>query len=94
MFSVYILHSQKTDRFYIGQTDNLSNRFDQHNSPENPNSTKKGQPWVLYLSIDCQSRLQALRIERYIKKMKSRKYIETLKAFPEKVEAVKRAHDC
>ncbi|MFM6935987.1 MAG: GIY-YIG nuclease family protein, partial [Flavobacteriales bacterium] len=30
MFYVYILYSQKLNRFYTGTTNNLENRIDQH----------------------------------------------------------------
>jgi putative endonuclease len=94
MFSVYILYSKKLEKYYIGQTNDLNKRIEQHNSLDNSSSTKKGQPWTLFINIDCESRLQAIRIERYIKKMKSRIYIETLKKFPEKIENILLAHKC
>ena len=34
MFFVYVLQSQKTGRFYIGQTDNFLIRFGQHMAGE------------------------------------------------------------
>ena len=75
-YSVYILHSVKINRYYIGSTSNLSLRIDQHNDPDfNQNWTKKGIPWDLFLNIPVNSKNQALRIERCLKKMKSRKYL-------------------
>ncbi|HMQ61823.1 MAG TPA: GIY-YIG nuclease family protein [Flavilitoribacter sp.] len=40
---VYILHSQKTHRFYTGCTDNPDRRLEFHNSGTTP-STKSGIP--------------------------------------------------
>ncbi|MBX2894005.1 MAG: GIY-YIG nuclease family protein [Cyclobacteriaceae bacterium] len=39
--TVYILYSSKADRYYVGQTEDLSVRLDQHNSKELPSSYSK-----------------------------------------------------
>jgi hypothetical protein len=41
------------------------------------------QAWVLFLEITCESKTQGLAIEKHIKKMKSRVYIENLIKYPE-----------
>jgi putative endonuclease len=38
--------------------------------------------------IPCESVTQAILIEKRIKKMKSRKYIENLKKYPEMIEKI------
>ena len=45
--------------------------------------TSKTDDWELYFVIPCNSIEQAINIERHIKKMKSKKYIENLKMYPE-----------
>ena len=76
---VYILYSSKLDRYYIGRTENLELRLQFHNNPiEARKFTAKGIPWVLKLSIRCQSLVQATKLEQFIKRMKSRKFIESL----------------
>jgi putative endonuclease len=83
-YSVYILYSTKLDRFYIGTTDDVPNRLLEHNNLHYKNAfTSRGVPWVLYLSIDELSSEKAYFIEQHIKKMKSKKYIENLKSYPE-----------
>ena len=83
-YSVYILYSSKLDRFYIGTTDDVPNRLIEHNNFHYKNAfTSRGVPWVLYLSIDGLLSEKAYYIERQIKKMKSKKYIQNSKAFPE-----------
>ena len=83
-YSVYILYSSKLDRFYIGTTDDIPNRLIEHNNEHYKGSfTSRGVPWVLYLSIDGLSSEKAYKIERQIKNMKSKKYIQNLKTFPE-----------
>jgi len=69
MFYVYILQSQKTNRFYIGSTENLSKRVLAHNSGSN-RSTKNGRPWVLVLSEEVSTRAGAIKREAQIKSYK------------------------
>jgi putative endonuclease len=78
-FTVYILHSIKLNKFYIGQTIDLSERLVLHNTKYFRDSfTAKTDDWTLVFTLNCESREQALSIEKYIKRMKSRKYIENL----------------
>ena len=72
------------DSFYVGQTIDLPKRVEEHNSKfyENTYSAKTND-WVLYHSIECKSRKQAILIESHIKSMKSRKYYESLKTYPD-----------
>jgi predicted GIY-YIG superfamily endonuclease len=34
MFSVYILYSETKSKYYVGQTNDLQNRLDRHNSAQ------------------------------------------------------------
>ena len=85
VYHVYILYSEKIDRFYVGNTElKVLERLAQHNQGLNKNAfTIKGRPWTLFHSFSCESRRQARQIERHIKKMKSKKYILNLKNYPE-----------
>jgi len=91
---VYILYSEKLDRFYIGQTAlSPSERLQEHNNARNDGSfSTRGIPWSLFLAIACQSRDQARGLERHIKKMKSPAYIRNLKAYPEMRERLLRRY--
>jgi len=83
-FCVYIIYSEKLGRYYIGTSDSFEKRLNEHNNAAHPNSfTSKGIPWNKYLVIDGLSSKQAFAIEQHIKKMKSRKYLENLKLYPE-----------
>ena len=84
MFCVYILYSEILSSYYIGETEDLRNRIDQHNLGFYVSAfTKKANDWKLYYFIKCSSRSQARRIEAHIKRMKSKKYLKDLKRFPE-----------
>ena len=77
MFFLYILYSEKLDRYYVGSTEDISKRLERHNSAK-VSATKYGLPWVVKYSENFASRTQAVNRELYIKRMKSRKYIESL----------------
>ena len=85
-FSVYILYSLKLDRYYIGTTEDVTKRLDQHNNNKYADAfTSRGIPWIIYLTIADLSSEKAYELERHIKRMKSKKYIQNLKAYPEMV---------
>lgn len=86
-FSVYILRSNKLDRFYIGFTTDLSNRLIFHlTGEESRKFTAKAKDWKLFLHIEFSSKQQAMAIVKHIKKMKSAKYIHNLKRYPEIID--------
>jgi putative endonuclease len=73
----YILYSPSVDKYYIGQTSNIENRLLHHNKGSNK-YTKRGLPWKLVYSKCFENKTEAIKFENYIKRMKSRKYIESL----------------
>ena len=84
MASVYLLFSKKLDKYYIGSCLNLDERIEEHLSKKNRDSfTCKADDWELNYSIDDLAYEQARGIEKHIKNMKSKKYIENLKRYPE-----------
>ena len=89
MYTVYILYSKALDRYYIGQTMDINNRIEEHNSEKYDDSyTKRACDWRLYFSILCQNRTEAIKIEHHIKKMHSRVFLENLKRYPEISEKI------
>ena len=80
MFWVYILQNP-AGRFYIGQTDDLPTRLDNHNRTDKPDGkfTRKNGLWILAWSESHPTRSSAMQRERQIKRMKSALWIrETL----------------
>ena len=78
---VYILYSGQLNRFYIGSTTvDPELRKDRHLSEYyGPTKyTSKASDWQLYFSLACKTRQQAIQIEKHIKRMKSKQYIENL----------------
>ena len=75
MFWVYIIKSIKNGRYYVGQTNNIKRRIIDHNRGKD-HSSKIGMPWVLQISKLVTTRKDAMRLEKSLKKLKSRERIE------------------
>jgi putative endonuclease len=74
-YIVYILYSQKSSKYYTGQTDNIIKRLGQHNSGL-VKSTKYGLPWDLVFTKTEISRSEALLLEKKIKKRGAKRFLE------------------
>jgi len=75
MVYVYILYSTSLGKFYVGSTDNIERRIDQHNSGRS-NFSSKGIPWKLITRIECKNRSEAMGLEIQIKKRGIKRYLE------------------
>ena len=80
---VYILHSEKADKYYIGQTSDIQTRLLFHNQLAQHSFTARYRPWVLKLSIPTENRSIARKVEFYLKKRRSRQCLEQLIQDPE-----------
>ncbi|MEO1053543.1 MAG: GIY-YIG nuclease family protein [Bacteroidota bacterium] len=90
MYSVYILFSENLQKHYIGYSSDYQSRIVYHNdSARNQIWTKRGIPWKLFHLIGGLTEPQAIATEKHIKKMKSKKYIQNLWAYPEMNEKLK-----
>lgn len=69
-YFVYILRSAKTGRYYIGHCADVDRRIREHNRGKT-RSTKSGVPWKLIKTEAFQSKAEAYKRERQIKKYKS-----------------------
>jgi len=84
MAVVYILYSSSLDKFYTGSCDDFQERIRQHENGYFPQAfTGKATDWIIYLLLENLSYLQARSIEAHIKRMKSRRFLENLKKYPE-----------
>jgi putative endonuclease len=79
MYYLYILFSERADKFYVGISLNPEKRLVEHNSSDRITFTAKHRPWKMAAVFECAESLgEAMKIERFIKKQKSRKLIETM----------------
>ena len=82
--TVYILYSKKLDKHYIGFTENLIQRLEFHlNDTQSRKFTFKSDDWELIFTIECETKYQGLSIEKHIKSMKSRIYMQNVLQYPE-----------
>ncbi|MCX2679316.1 GIY-YIG nuclease family protein [Galbibacter sp. EGI 63066] len=67
-FYVYILYSQKLDKYYKGYTNDVTQRLQQHNSGYE-SFTSKGVPWELKLALPKPTEREAIQLERKLKNL-------------------------
>ena len=77
MFYTYILQSLKSERYYIGHTQDLVARLERHQSGK-VTATKNKGPWAIVYSEEFNTKIEANRRELEIKSKKSRIYIEQI----------------
>ena len=78
MFYVYILYSDKCNRFYVGYSEDVEKRLEFRHNKGKVKSTKNCMPYVLMKKKSFETKLEAIQEERRIKKLKSSKYIQRL----------------
>ncbi|WP_299799599.1 GIY-YIG nuclease family protein [uncultured Carboxylicivirga sp.] len=79
-FFIYILYSPSSNKYYIGYSKDPNKRLKEHNSYQDKSKfTAKHQPWDLkaYFSVSDNAG-NAMRVERFIKKQKSRRFIRDI----------------
>ena len=76
-YHVYILYSDSRTKYYIGSTANVERRIKQHNTSP-AGFTKAGRPWTLAYCEDFEHKSDALKRERYLKRMKSARFLQDL----------------
>jgi putative endonuclease len=74
-YYTYIIESTTNQRWYIGHTNNIDRRLDEHNSGQN-NSTKGKGPWKLIFLKEFDNNLDANRFELKLKKLRNKKFIK------------------
>ena len=76
-FYFYILFSSQADKYYIGHTNDLSERLRKHNS-KHSGFTGKNDDWQIVYSESYDTKPEAYARERQLKKWKNRRRIELL----------------
>jgi putative endonuclease len=77
VFYTYIIQSEPTGRYYIGSTQDIEERLKRHNEGRGKYTKNKG-PWKLRYTEKFADLSSARKRENFIKRQKSKKYIETL----------------
>ena len=74
---MYILFSEKLNKYYIGACIDIERRLYEHNIGHSK-FTSLGVPWKLVYKEEFETLASAKKRELQVKRMKSRKYIEEL----------------
>ncbi len=90
-YCCYIIYSKSQNNYYVGYTSDIKERLVLHNEGHfgNKSYTNRTSDWEVFLEISCEAIEQAIFVEKTIKRMKSRRYIENLKKYPELVNRIK-----
>lgn len=76
LYGLRIYTKSKVDhRFYIGSTNNLERRYQDHNEGKSK-YTRAFIPWELVFSQEYSTLLNARKVEYWLKKQKSRELLE------------------
>ena len=79
MHFIYIIYTPTFDKYYVGESIDPTERVLQHNKGLYKGaSTSYATDWMLKLTLSVATKEEALKIERFIKSMKSKKFIEKL----------------
>ena len=66
MYYIYIIRSQHLQRYYVGSTEDVQRRLQEHNVGKSK-STRVGNPWELIHTESFVTRSDAMQRERKIK---------------------------
>lgn len=69
MYCVYVLKSLKDNKHYIGYTEDIKKRLEDHNRGKSPSVKNRG-PFTLIYSEPVENKIEAIRRERQIKSFK------------------------
>ena len=75
MYSVYVLHSERFDKIYIGYSHDLEARLKSHNELGKKGWTIKFRPWKLIHKEEFSTKKEAMRREKELKSSAGRRWI-------------------
>ena len=70
MYIVYVLHSEKTGRYYYGHTGQFDDRIRRHNAGEEK-ATRHGRPWRVIGWVVVADKNEAAALEARFKRFKN-----------------------
>ncbi|MBW6535545.1 MAG: GIY-YIG nuclease family protein [Mariniphaga sp.] len=71
------MQSELDESFYIGYSSNLEQRLQYHNSGKSRYTSKK-MPWKLVYTENFETRSEALKREKFLKKQRNREFYKKL----------------
>ena len=84
MHFLYFLFSKISSKYYVGETHDLEERISNHNTHHYSGAfTKIADDWQLVFCFECVSKSDAQFLEKFVKRMKSKTFIEKVISNPE-----------
>ena len=83
-YFVYILYSITLERFYVGCTNNIHKRLEEHNNKES-NYTSVGVPWTLIWHDQKPNRMAAESLERKLKNLNRERKLKFMRKYAKHV---------
>jgi len=78
MFNVYVLKSLKNGKRYVGYTArSVQERFLEHNSGKST-FTRQNRPFMLIYSEEYQTKIEAMKREKFLKSGQGRKILDSI----------------
>jgi len=77
MYYVYVLKSVKYLNRYIGSTENVVKRIEEHNRSK-CRYTKGRRPWLLVYQEEFSTRAETMKREKFLKSGQGRKYLDSI----------------
>ena len=80
-YHVYVLVSETTGKTYVGQTQDLTRRLEEHNDPDcvgTLHTKRHVGPWRLLYSESCSTRSAAMKREKQLKSGSGREFVRSL----------------
>jgi putative endonuclease len=84
MHTVYVLRSEKDGNLYIGCTEDIQERLQQHNAGR-ARSTKSRIPFVLIYTEEYRDKYEAFRMERFYKTAKGKRELRKKYRLPDRL---------
>lgn len=76
MYYVYLLQNEHDKTWYIGQTENLRERLNEHNTGKGGRTTKRKKDWKLIYYEAYLEKQDALGREKFLKSGSGRTYLK------------------
>ena len=77
MFYTYIIFSERINKYYVGSTQDVEERLRRHNL-DHSKSTKGKGPWELVKTIQFETRSEAVKLEKKIKKRGIKRFLNDI----------------
>lgn len=75
MYYVYVLKSERFGNRYVGSTGSVEKRLKEHNAGSNKYTSSR-KPWVLIHQESFDSKMEALKREKFLKSGQGRKWLD------------------